>query len=237
MTYAAPLHFACQNYSTLVDDSSVADWVEACRKQLVEHVCPLWGLLPPGAALYPRGPNVFPDGTALQILFVDDDGDDTAAGEHGYAGVPFALVDVHDSARPSVVCSHEMIETTVNQYLDRWSPDITKKGHRYNYPLEPGDPVQETSYPMPVALPGSLGHVNVDVSNFVLPSWFEPASPDSHFDFMGLLHSPLEIAPGGYAAPMVDGVMQFESNGLVRLSRRKLSQWGRLSRLMAQGKR
>lgn len=234
MTYEAPLHFACQNRSLGVDDRRVAYWVEACRQQLLTHVCPLWELLPPGAALYANDAK-FPEGTALVVLFVDDDGDDLAAGLHGaIGGVPYVLIDVHQSNEPSVVLSHEFIETTCNQYLTRWTPDIIQKGHRYRYPYEPCDPVQRQTYSIPVDV--GDGTRLISVSNFVLPSWFEPGTSSELFDFAGRLGAPFEIADGGYAAPMVDGVVSFESTGLVRFMRRKLAAWGRLSRLVEQGK-
>lgn len=232
--YKAPLHYSCYNRSRGVDVRRVAYWVEACRQQLVSHVCPLWELLPPGAAVYPNDVT-FPPETALVVLFVDDDGDPLAAGLHGaIGGVPYVLIDVHESNEPSVVLSHEFIETTVNQYLTRWTPDIIQKGHRYRYPYEPGDPVQRQTYTIPVDL--GDGTRAISVSNFVLPSWFEPGTSSELFDFAGRLSAPLEIADGGYAAPMVDGVVNFESRGLVRLTPRRFTPWQRLARLMKQGK-
>jgi hypothetical protein len=169
------------------------------------------------------------------VLFVDDDGDPLAAGLHGaIGGVPYVLIDVHESNDPSVVLSHEFIETTCNQYLTRWTPDIIQKGHRYRYPYEPCDPVQRQTYTIPVDV--GDGTRVISVSNFVLPSWFEPGASSELFDFAGRLSAPLEIAEGGYAAPMVDGVMNFESRGLVRLTPRRFTPWLRLARLMKQGK-
>lgn len=234
MTYEAPKHYAVYNKSIGVDDRRVAYWVEACRQQLLTHVCPLWELLPPGAALYENGTN-FPPETALVVLFVDDDGDPQAAGLHGaIGGVPYVLIDVHEPNEPSVVLSHEFIETTCNQYLERWTPDVVQKGRRYRYPYEPCDPVQRQTYSIPVDV--GDGTRVIQVSNFVLPSWFEPGTASELFDFAGRLSAPFEIADGGYAAPMVDGVVNFESTGLVRLTKRKLMPWARLSRIIEQGK-
>lgn len=237
MIYTAPIHLAVQNRSTLVDDRRVAYWVEACRKQLLEHVCPLWDLVPPGAAVYSDG-TTFPAGTALVVLIVDDDGDPGAAGLHGaIGGIPYVLVDARESSSPSVVLSHEFIEVVVNQYLTRWTHDILQKGRRYRYPLEPGDPVQEHSYV--IAVDVGDGTRAISVSNFVLPAWFEPGSSETVFDFLGRLGAPLEIADGGYAAPMIDGIVTLETSGrnLVRLSPRKFATWGRLHRLTQQNKR
>jgi hypothetical protein len=233
MSYQPPRHFAVQNKSTLVSDRDVAYWTEACRMQLRDHVCPAWGIdTPPGAAVYPAD-TAFPADTALVAVFVDDIGDPGTLGEHGIVGdTPFVLVDAHLSAQPSAVLSHEFIETTVNVNLDRWTTPIQRGGRSYRYPFEPCDLVESSTYK--VTAPGLDGMRAVDVSNFVLPAWFDQGSAGG-WDFKGELTEPLQIAPGGYAAPEVDGRLTFIGQGELHLAARKFMPWGRASRLMRKG--
>lgn len=230
MTYAAPLHFCVQNLSTLISDREAAFWTEACRLQLVNDVCPAWDLVPPGAAVYPKG-STFPANTALVVLLVDDDGDPRAAGEHGIIGdQPYVLIDAHDSANPCRTLSHEFAETTVNQYLNRWTTPVTVGGKKYRYPFEVCDPVEADEYRVPVQVLGEWRAC--DVSDFVLPSWFDPTSHADKFDYLGVLGRPFELADGGYAAPEVDGEVQFLSQGLVIVGKRRMQSWSRFSRLV-----
>lgn len=230
MTYEAPLHFCVENSSTLISDREAAFWVEACRLQLVNDVCPAWGLVPPGAALYPKG-GTFPASTALVVLLVDDDGDPRAAGLHGIIGdMPYVLIDAHQSANPCRTLSHEFCETAVNQYLGRWTTPIVVGGKAYRYPLEVCDPVEADEYTVPVQLLGEWRAC--DVSDFVLPSWFDPTSTADKHDHLGVLGRPLELADGGYAAPEVDGEVQFLSQGLVVVGKRRMQSWSRFSRLV-----
>jgi hypothetical protein len=68
-----------------------------------------------------------------------------------------------------------------------------------------------------VTAPGLDGMRAVDVSNFVLPAWFDQGSAGG-WDFKGELTEPLQIAPGGYAAPEVDGRLTFIGQGELHLA-------------------
>lgn len=232
MSYEPPKHFAVENRSTVVTDRDVAYWTEGCRRQLVEHVCPAWGIdMPPGAAVYPRDTE-FPGNTALVAVFVDDIGDPGVLGEHGIVGdTPFVLIDATLSELPSMVLSHEFIEATVNVNLDRWTGPIRRNGRTYVYPLEAADPVESAGYQLIVELLDGMR--TVMVSDFVYPEWFEPTDVHrSSYDYMGLVHGPLDIAEGGYAAPEVDGRVVFIGQGEMRLSARKFMAGGRAGRLL-----
>lgn len=237
MSYKPPAHFAVENRSTLVSDRDVAYWTEGCRRQLVEHVCPAWGIeVPPGAAVYPRDAT-FPNNTALVAVFVDDIGDPGVLGEHGIVGdTPFVLIDAGLSQLPSMVLSHEFIEATCNVNLDRWTDPIRRNGRTYQYPLEAADPVEAAGYQIIVELLD--GARTVMVSDFVFPEWFDPQ--DIHreaYDYMGLCHGPLDIVEGGYAAPEVDGRVVFLGQGEMALSARKFMPWGRAGRLLRRKRR
>ncbi len=237
MTYQPPKHFAVINESTLVSDRDVAYWTEACRRQLVEHVCPAWEIgVPPGAAIYPRG-TTFPGDTAMAAVFVDDIGEAGTLGLHGIVGgTPYVLIDAHLSRQPSVVLSHEFIEATVNKDLDKWTPPITRNGRTYQYPLEACDPVESATYQMVISLLD--GDRAVSVSDFVYPEWFEPENAhEASYDYLGLVPGALAVIGGGYAAPEIDGVVTFIGEGQMALAARKFEPWGRLGRLMRRPKR
>lgn len=235
MTYEPPVHFAVENRSQ-ASDRDVAYWAEACRLQLIRDVCPAWGdLRPPGVAVYPRD-TPFPPETALVCVFVDDIGDPGTLGEHGVmGGTPFALIDAHLSERPSVTLSHELIETTVNQWLDRWTDAIVRQAHVYRYPLEPADAVEGDTYNMNVTLLDGLR--DIQVSSFVLPAWFDVGTSSTRFDHLGRLSTPLEIASGGYVAPEIDGVIECVFGSSSRMRLRRFAPWGRLHRLVQRHRR
>lgn len=227
--YVPPFHFAVSNMSSL-PDRDVAYWTEACRLQLVNHVCPVWGLPAPGAALYPKG-TAFPNHTALAAVFVDDIPEPGVLGEHGVvAGLPYVLIDAHDSQEPGQVLSHEFIETTVNMDLDRWS-----EAGAYAYALEPADPVQAQWYEVTVDILGEQRRV--PVSNFVFPAWYTPGTGADWFDYLSTLRAPLEIAEGGYAPAEKDGRIVYMATGSMKFGWRMFQPWSRPARLVAAAKK
>lgn len=167
-------------------------WTAAVEKQLREHVCPAWGLSPPGMSVY----KTKPIGAAL-LAIVDDDGDDSTAGYHSQmAGLlAYAYVDVGQAKSPSKTLSHEAAEMVVN-------PDLTRRAThpdgRSLY-VEIADPVNQSTYPMPIDIMG-VTHT-VEVSDFVMPAWFglpNPNPDDKRTVFSGLDLTPFTPARGGY---------------------------------------
>jgi hypothetical protein len=60
---------------------------------------------------------------------------------------------------------------------------------------EVGDPVEGDSYPVTVTI---AGHTRtIQMSNFILPAWKDPASKGP-YDYLGLLKAPFAMTPGGY---------------------------------------
>jgi endonuclease YncB( thermonuclease family) len=98
----------------------------------------------------------------------------------------FPMLDAGDGVHWSVTASHEILETLADPGLYRSSQDW------YNrfLSIEVADPVERDVY-----------EINgVQVSNFVLPSYFEPPIEYAKMplDHMGLIKEPFEIRPGGY---------------------------------------
>lgn len=102
------------------------------------------------------------------------------------AGASFAGVLSHEAA--------EMLgDENVNLYSDGplFDPH-TRKPHSL-VAVELGDPVQAQAFTI------SVGAVQVDASNFVLPAWFSARCQGEQVDYLRQVSMPLVIAPGGYA--------------------------------------
>ena len=89
----------------------------------------------------------------------------------------------------SVCASHEMCEAVYDPSCTGTATDA--KGQVWA--LETADPVESLFYPVTCA-DGTV----VDVSDFVLPAFFDPAGVGP-FDHLGHLTEPFTIATGGYA--------------------------------------
>lgn len=194
--YIAPKHLAIVRTGKLAGDREVAFWVEAVRTQLRDHAAPAWGLPAPGVFLYDADTFVPADGGVV-IAIVDDDGNDDAAGFHSALGdVPFALVDLHQSAIPSRTLSHEALEIWGNAMLDRWVPNP----NGLEYAVELGDPVQRSGYTIDVNMFGDTAPVVV--SDFVTPQWFglgDKLSFPGGCNFLRTIDTAFTIASDGYA--------------------------------------
>lgn len=97
------------------------------------------------------------------------------------------------------VVTHELAEMLGDRFANVWAfgtikdPRSRKSFTAVAYEL--ADPVQDAAFTMK----SPLGNVDVDCSDFVLPTWFNPDTPaheaTSH---MGTAHGPFNCAPGGY---------------------------------------
>jgi hypothetical protein len=229
MTYRAPLHLAVVNRSTIAPDIDVAFWTEAVRIQLRDAAA-AWGLEPPGMALYAPGMDVS-HAEGMVISIVDDDGDDEAAGYHTPIG---GVVDMGQASSPSRTLSHEALEMLCNARLDRW---LLGPGGR-EYAVELCDAVQRQGYGIEVEMFGETRHV--EVSNFILPSWFNGSwfagNAPGPYDFLGRLQAPYELAPGGYAIAREDGEIIFLAHKLgAFMNPTKLRPTSRTARVVAKG--
>jgi hypothetical protein len=195
------------NKSTLVSDADVKTMARAVAHQMRYHACPAWGLLPEGITFVASEAGL-PAGSII-IAILDDPNQAGALGWHTedandvIHGVVFARPILDNggdilSADLSVasVLSHEALETLVDRHANLWADD----GQGTAYALEVGDAVESDSYDI------FVDGQKVTVSNFVLPSWFDPmASPGTKCDFLGKTTSPFEMTKGGYVVTMQDG--------------------------------
>lgn len=190
---------AVVNHSTLLvpnPDDAMRAMVLAIGKQLARDYATSWSHVPPALVYYPNATDA-PATSALVV--VADDADqagvlgyhtDTMTGPRGFvfAGPVMAAGGSVSSGSMSVSCtlSHEVLELIADPFCNTWSDD-TLGGVDTSFEL--CDPVESDSYTID----------GVAVSNFVLPSYFDPsARVTEKFDFMGTLSAPFTMSPGGY---------------------------------------
>lgn len=195
-------------HSAKVDPHSFALMVAACDLQLRMHFCPAWGKqaatvrgaaddkhMQPGDCLI----GIFDHADAAGALGYHDE----SPGGHVYGKV---FVDVTlqqggglltgDCALSSVL-SHEVLEAAADAFCNFWA-DMSDGSQAA---LEVGDPVESDSYPIVVS------GVQVNVSNFVYPAWFnEQPATGTRFDRMGKTTAPFTMTPGGYMIVRKAGV-------------------------------
>jgi hypothetical protein len=163
--------------------------VAALQVQVDRDFTPRWGILCKvvRAQSIPKG--------AWAIVILDDPDEPNAAGYHDLTpdGLPLSKVFVA-TGDVSVTASHELLEMLVDPAINCGCQQADQKTW---VALEVCDAVEETTYKID----------GVTVSNFVLPSYFEPfrkANSDK-FDYLGLVKKPFQILKGGYLPVFKNG--------------------------------
>ncbi len=220
-----PKHIAVVNHSDMITDDDVVFHTEAARIQMKEHIAPAWDQEPPGITYFGHADHIPADQAAV-LAFVNDDGNADSAGYHAeLAGLVYGLVDVHQSRKPSVTLSHEAGEMYANARLNRLI--MGPKDRRYY--IELMDPTQRQTYKISVTKFGETREV--EVSDFVYPSWFGLKNPDNS-DKKTHLDQELdefEVAQGGYQiAQENDGEIVFLNAGEFGMRQSKHSRTSRI---------
>lgn len=195
---------AVVNESTKLSEETASNMVRACAEQLRRDVCPAWGWSVVEVELAAHADEVL---FGIPIVTLRDRADvDGAAGYHDEdeRGRERGFVFVADVLRygtllrgpdsVSAVLSHELIELVADPFCTRWE-DGPKIDQGSMYAFELADPVQGHSYPI------AINGVDVSVSDFVLPSWFDGGREDGGtglVDYLGVCPGPFQLAPGGY---------------------------------------
>jgi hypothetical protein len=181
-----------KNQSTVVTDAQVRAILPALQEQLDQHLCPAWDVGPFHLQFRAKGDLVKKG--ERQFLFLDNTSDASALGYHdvtvngdaiSYIGVKETM---DDGGLWSVTASHELCEMCVNDHLD--DTEYDEQGNRM-YIKEVCDAVEADS----------LGYkvLGVQLSDFVLPGWFQPeVKHTAKLSFCGHVSKPYELAAGGY---------------------------------------
>lgn len=146
------------------------------------HVGPVWG----GEYLVRVDNAAMPGEVPCTIapLLVQPPGANATA-YHDDAGGPIILDGMGDSNTlfgpgnsHTIAFTHEMVEVVVNPSINTWcDQSIDPTSVLVQTAKEPGDPVEGQSWAI------SMDGISVFVSNFVLPSWFDPEGQPP-YDYM-----------------------------------------------------
>ena len=197
----APPAVAIVNESSRLADADLDTIVEALTLQLARDVLPAWWSLPFPISVVRGLDQVGPAAFPLVVLDTPDQ-----AGALGYHsetpdGRPYGRVFVSPTLDAggtilsgpnavSVTLSHEVIELVGDLSCNLWA----ERADGSQVARELADPVEGDAYD--IALDGGR---TVSVSNFVLPAWFSPRSPQGvPTDYLGKLFEPFAMTPGGY---------------------------------------
>lgn len=190
--------FKVVNKSVHVSDDDVSAMVEACQTQLDMHVSVAWQRVPWSVTAE----------SSLQsshtIEIVDDiPADEKTLGYHTETNKGCVTGKVYVSTvkrlngnvlsgskvTVSTVLSHEISEMFIDPYVNDWTD--SRKGLFVAHEI--CDPVEGVCYDITCE-----NGVNVSVSNFVLPSWFDPRSTAERYDHLCLLTAPFTLTRSGY---------------------------------------
>jgi hypothetical protein len=190
----APVQIAIVNESTVLTDDQVRAVLPALQKQVSGDFAPGWGI-DAVITFVPQGQQPSSDAWWLAVLDNSDQ-----AGTLGYHdlsnnGLPlgkiFAKGDIDKGSKWSVTVSHELLELLVDPAINLTVIDQPDTGAGKLYPCEICDPCEADKYGYDID--------GVTVSDFVLPSWFQPFRKlGAQFDFQNHIQKPFQVLPGGF---------------------------------------
>lgn len=180
-----------KNLSTVISDASLSNALPAFQRQVSEHFCSAYGV-DAKLALADKTTKL-PVGSWLLGVFDDAD----QAGALGYhditsrgdpLGKVFAKTTKDDGGIWSVTFSHELLEMLGDPGINLCAMD-DERSRVYAYEVCDACEADEFGYEID----------GVRVSDFVLPSFFEPGTVTGQpRDFCGHLKDCFEMLPGGY---------------------------------------
>jgi hypothetical protein len=184
------------NESTVLSDEQIQSIVPALQTQVSQHFAPPWGV---DADLTFVGKGQAPQSGEWWLAILDDSDQAGALGYHETTseGLPcgkvFARTDLDNHLSWSVTISHELLEMLADPdiNLTTFIQDTAKTGKLYSY--EVCDPVEDDQFSYLID--------GVQVSDFVLPCYFEPqtSAGSGMYDYGGHLASPVPaLLTGGY---------------------------------------
>jgi hypothetical protein len=198
-----------QNLSTLVTNEDVYLMTSIVDKQLREHVAPAWGLAPP-TVVYLAKAAEFPYDAIIGVLDDADQAGDlgwhTEGSDADVYGRVFAQPVLQNGGNALTnalsvcsVLSHECIEMLGDAACNRWAqrPDGSQVA------VELADPVEGDSYEITISSQAEV--VAGTVSDFALPTWFNPGAAPGPTDYMGLVTAPFQVRDTGYVIEMAAG--------------------------------
>lgn len=183
------------NASTMVTDDEVQSAMQALQTQVSKHFAPAWGI---NAELKFCSSETTPPQDSWWLVILDNT--DQAA-ELGYydltsQGLPlgkvFAAIDKQEGYQWTVTASHVLLETLADPGINLAACVQRSANEMVFYAYDICDPCQSEDYSYTIG--------NIRVSNFVLPTWFEPFQHTSQvkFDHENKIRKPFGLLPDGY---------------------------------------
>jgi hypothetical protein len=215
------------NKSSAISQTYLAFLVDAWDRQAKEfaEAWKEWGVEYTPVVLYDTENGLPTASGEIRLLTIQDVLD--APGALGYhddeLGVIFARILAENNAESG---PHEVCEEEGDPTCNGWSP----MGDGREVAKEACDPVEGDSYSQEATVGEDT--IEVPVSNYVLPSWFDP-NGKYPYDRMGKLKAPLTMTPGGY-------MIVRDATGDVTdvfAQNRHVEHGGEAGRLMAEKKR
>lgn len=191
------------NHSDNVTQKRLREVVRALQKQVDRDFFPVWGWR---AKLSLRA-----EASKKLMSVTLRSRDRSGSGDAGYhvndRGIPSSLVFTHgnggDEQDLFATLSHEILEMIADPALNLYASAYrTFRGrrHRVFVGIEVCDPVQYCFYKID----------GIQVSDFVVPEWFEPERPagSMSFSFKGNVDAPLKVAKDGYKDVVIKGELR-----------------------------
>jgi len=186
---------AVYNQSSILGDKDVDKACQAIDKQVKNHVFNAWGLTA-NVVFFPNT-TPLPDG-AWRVLILDNSDVAQALGYHDFtpAGMPegkvFAISDQAAGLNWTVTLSHEVLEMVVDPDIVRCAFDDSAS-RLWAYEVCDACESDSDGYIITVGDP-----VDIVVSDFVFPAYFEPFNNHGPYDQMNKIAKPFQVLPGGY---------------------------------------
>jgi hypothetical protein len=187
------VEIAILNRSTAITDDGVGHLVPALQAQLDHDFTPAWGI-EAVLSFVPTSQTAGWQGK-WNVVLLDHSDLAHALGYHDLTpdGLPLGKVFVADDLRsgalPSVTLSHELLEMLGDPHINLMVQDTTQATPTL-YAFENCDAVESDR--LAYAIDG------VQVSDFVLPRYFDPGPGPGPFDFKGHLSAAFSVSAGGY---------------------------------------
>jgi hypothetical protein len=223
------IHVINQAASVKADDFTQA--LAAVQLQLDQDFAPVWGLTVKLVEAPPVLPTDRTPPTAETIYVLGTTNQADALGYHLFDGrwpVGYVFADTAKSAGLDwcEVLSHEAIEQAVNPFAEDFMGTTDRNGVPIGVAKEPADPVESATY-------RKGGRT---VTDFVFPEWFR-RGPGATFDYLGKLHAPLSLLPGGYI-PVTRDLRTFTQvfGAKVPLAKRCPDHYSRMGRILQRNR-
>jgi hypothetical protein len=207
------MQVAIVNQSTLISNTDLETICAAIQIQVDLHFAPAWQIQPVQVKFYADSKQV--PNWAWTLFVIDSDasvagalGYHQDASDHpdGYVMCQPILSNggttmVYDKSNPgqytiSGTISHEALELIMNRFTNLFADNGAS-----SWCKEVADPVEQIGYPI------SVNGVEVSVSDFVFPNFFNPMANASNmpFNYLKTLTAPFTILSGGYAIQRTGG--------------------------------